>query len=382
MPKPDAVTDLLNRSKAILETMVDGVITINNQGLIDTVNPAAERIFGYQSQELIGRNVSMLMPSPYREEHDGYIHSYLTTGTKKVIDIGREVRGQRKNGDVFPMELAVSEMLIKGERMFTGIVRDISERKDTEEKLREAMRRVHEQRIKDEFISTVSHELRTPLTSIKASLDILKSGALTNDPEKSEALIDIAQKNSERLLLLINDILDISKIESEKMQYRITRIPLRSFLETAISDNRVYGDKYQVRYVLGECPDHLSIEVDPDRMMQVMSNLLSNAAKFSPLNTEVHVSAEETKHGVRIVVKDQGKGIPEEFQPHIFEKFTQADSSNQRAIGGTGLGLHISKAIVEHHEGELSFNSSVKNGTEFYIDLRKKGETGACNATQ
>lgn len=372
----DPVSDLVSRSKAILETIVDGVITINSQGLIDTANPAAEHIFGYRSEEMIGHNVSMLMPSPYQEEHDGYISNYLTTGKKKVIGTGREVRGQRKDGSTFPLELAVSEMQINGQRMFTGIVRDISERKHTEEQLREAMRRVHEQRIKDEFISTVSHELRTPLTSIKASLDLLASGSIDQSTEQSVALIDIARKNSERLLLLINDILDISKIESNTMQYRVEEVNLSSFLETAISDNRAYGDKYQVNFVLGECPKHLCVNIDPDRMMQVMSNLLSNAAKFSPQNGQVTVSAGQTDFGLRIVVKDQGRGIPLDFQQHIFEKFTQADNSNQRANGGTGLGLHISKTIVEHHQGDLSFHSIADIGTEFYIDLRTHPEIG------
>ncbi len=370
MSNREDVKDLLNRTKAIVETIVDGVITIDHQGLIDTVNPATEKIFGYQAEELIGRNVSMLMPDPYQREHDGYIGNYLNTGQKKIIGIGREVSGQRKDGSIFPLELAISEMVVNEQRMFTGVVRDISQRKETEEKLRAAMRRVHEQRIKDEFIATVSHELRTPLTSIKGSLELIRSGSVGAVPEQVSTLIEIARKNSERLLLLINDILDISKIESEQMNYRMIRIPVRAFLESAISDNRAYGSQHSVEFRLGNCSSKLNMYADPDRMMQVMNNLMSNAAKFSKPDSHVELSAQERDGGVRICVKDEGCGIPATFKNRIFDKFTQADSSDQRQISGTGLGLHISKAIVEQHGGSLSFHSELHQGTEFYIDLK------------
>ncbi len=376
MTKTNAVKDLVNRTKAIVETIVDGVITIDQHGLIDTVNPATERIFGYNSEELIGKNVSMLMPNPYRREHDSYVNNYLVSGNKKIIGIGREVSGQRKDGEIFPLELAISEMVVNGQRMFTGVVRDISERKETEEKLRDAMRRVHEQRIKDEFIATVSHELRTPLTSIKASLEILKSGACDQIEGQSETLIDIAHKNSERLLRLINDILDIAKIESQQINYNIQQLPLKPFLESAINDNRSYGDKHEVKFVLADCPSSALISVDADRMTQVMSNLLSNAAKFSPPGSEVHISAKKSAAGVTITVKDWGKGIPPEFQPRVFDKFSQADSSDQREINGTGLGLHIAKSIVERHDGCLRFSSRSGEGTEFYIDLFDSADQG------
>jgi two-component system sensor kinase FixL len=361
--------DLLTRTKAILDTIVDGVITITDRGIIETVNPAAEDIFGYKLNELSGRNVSMLMPNPYRREHDQYLGNYLHTGERKIIGIGREVTGQRKNGSTFPLELAISEMEVNGQRMFTGIVRDISERKETEEKLREAMRRVHEQRIKDEFIATVSHELRTPLTSIKASLELIIGNAIPENSEQAKMLINIALKNSNRLLLLINDILDISKIESEKMLFNLKEVLVKPFLETAISDNQAYAEKHNVKFILSNCSDTLAVHIDPDRLMQVMSNLMSNAAKFSGHQLPINISAAKHSNNIRITVKDFGPGIPLEFQRRVFEKFTQADTSDKRQMSGTGLGLHISKAIVEKHHGKLSFESMIGEGTEFYIDL-------------
>jgi two-component system sensor kinase FixL len=371
MNEKHAVNDLLSRTKAILHTIVDGVITISDRGLIETANPAAEKIFGYRIEELTGHNVSMLMPNPYQNGHDQYLKNYLDTGDKKIIGIGRQVTGLRKNGSTFPLELAISEMEVNGQRMFTGVVRDISERQETEEKLRSAMRRVHEQQIKDEFVTTVSHELRTPLTSIKASLDLIISGDIDSNPGQVKMLIHIAHKNSERLLLLINDILDISKIDSEKMSMNKERIKLRPFLEIAIFDNQVYAEKHQVKFVLTQCPSQIYINADPDRLMQVMSNLMSNAAKFSHENSAVEISASVINDIIRIAVCDKGRGIPVGFRDKVFDKFTQADNSDTRQMSGTGLGLHISKAIVEQHDGELSFVSEVDNGSTFYIDLKQ-----------
>lgn len=368
----EKLREFLARTKAILDTIVDGVITISDRGCIETVNPAAENIFGYRLDEISGKNVSMLMPEPYRAEHDQYLANYLHTGEKKIIGIGREVTGKRKDGTTFPLELAISEMEVSGQRMFTGIVRDISERKETEEKLREAMQRVHEQRIKDEFIATVSHELRTPLTSIKASLELIIGKAVVEGSDQEKLLLNIAHKNSDRLLLLINDILDISKIESEKVKLNFKRILLSKFLDTAISDNQAYAEKHHVNFVLLSCPKNLYINVDPDRLMQVMSNLMSNAAKFSNENSEIEIQASKSRGNVRITVRDRGPGIPLDFQSRVFEKFTQADTSDKRQMSGTGLGLHISKAIVERHHGELSFESVIGQGTEFHIDLKQQ----------
>jgi two-component system sensor kinase FixL len=382
MNDKDAVNDLLSRTKAILHTIVDGVITISDRGLIETVNPAAEKIFGYRIEELTGHNVSMLMPNPYKHGHDQYLKNYLNTGEKKIIGIGRQVTGQRKNGSTFPLELAISEMEVNGQRMFTGIVRDISERKETEEKLRSAMRRVHEQQIKDEFVTTVSHELRTPLTSIKASLDLIISGAIDANSGQVEMLINIAHKNSERLLLLINDILDISKIDSEKMSLNQERIKLRPFIDTAIFDNQVYAEKHQVKFVLTHCPSAICINADPDRLMQVMSNLMSNAAKFSHKDSVVEISAHIIEDNIRIAVCDKGRGIPVEFRDKVFDKFTQADNSNTREMSGTGLGLHISKSIIEQHNGALSFISELDNGSTFYIDLKQAEPTTTADSDE
>lgn len=345
------------RIQAVLDNIVDGIITIDGKGVVDSFNQSAERIFGYETGEVIGRNVRMLMPEPYAAEHDGYLRSYLTTGVRKIIGIGREVAGRRKDGTVFPMELAVSEMEVNGERVFTGIVRDITERKRAE-------------RMKSEFVSTVSHELRTPLTSIRGSLGLIAGGVLGEVPEQVRGMLTIASNNTERLLMLINDILDMQKVEAGKMVFRFENIDLMGLLDHAVADMSTYAEQHRVRYSISQRVSDAYVFADRARMMQVLANLMSNAAKFSPPDSQVEIAVARQGGGrLRISVTDVGPGIPEDFKPRIFSPFTQSDSSDTRAKGGTGLGLAITKAIVERHGGQINFVSRLGVGTTFYVDL-------------
>ncbi|NQU57190.1 MAG: response regulator, partial [Rhodospirillales bacterium] len=302
------------------------------------------------------KNVKCLMPEPYLGEHDGYLKNYHDTGEAKVIGIGREVIGQRKDGSTFPMELAVSEMNVSGVQMFTGIVRDITDRKQSDT-------------AKAEFVSTVSHELRTPLTSIKGSLGLIRSGALGGLPEKLRSMVEIAYNNSERLVLLINDILDMEKIQAGKMDFHMKPVAVAGLLKDAMVANKGYGDEHSVTFECQCFEDDIMVHGDEDRLMQVLSNLMSNAAKFSPDGEQVDLSVTRRGETIRIAVKDNGPGIPEEFRDRIFVKFSQADSSDTRQKGGTGLGLSISKAIVEQHGGTIGFDTVTGKGSTFYIDL-------------
>ena len=225
------------RLAAILDNVLDGIITISAVGMIESFNRAAEKIFGYQRIEVIGHNLKMLMPEPYHSEHDGYLYNFTTTGIKKIIGTGRQVVGRRKDGSTFPMDLAVSEMQLGIRRMFTGMVRDITER-------------VKIERMKSEFISTVSHELRTPLTSIRGSLALLVGGVAGELPAQAKPLIDIAHKNSERLILLVNDILDMEKIEAGKMEFDMQPVRLTQLLKQALDGNRAYAEQFKVSYEL------------------------------------------------------------------------------------------------------------------------------------
>ncbi len=345
------------RLSAVIDNIVDGIITISERGTIESFNPAAIRIFGYSNAEVADQNVKMLMPEPYHSEHDGYLEHHITTGEKKVIGIGREVIGRRKDGSTFPMELAVSEVVIDNIRHFVGITRDITERKRIEQ--------THK-----EFISTVSHELRTPLTSIRGSLGLILGGVTGELPAKANTLLDIATNNCERLIHLINDILDIEKISAGKMQFNNKVMNLIPVVQQAIESNKGYGDQLRIHFELKTgSDDEVLVLIDEKRMAQVMSNLLSNAAKYSPTDDKVEISVNVVDDQVRISVHDHGKGIPEAFKPRIFSKFAQADSSDSRQKGGTGLGLNITKAIVEKQGGSISFDSVEGKGTTFYVDL-------------
>ncbi|MCW8853285.1 MAG: PAS domain S-box protein [Gammaproteobacteria bacterium] len=347
-----------SRQQAILQNMIDGVISITQKGIVQSFNHAAETIFGYTPDEVIGKNVSILMPEPYHSAHDSYLNNYIETGDQQIIGIGREVEGLRKDGSTFPLDLAVSEIEAGKERVFIGIVRDITERKRIDQ-------------IKNEFISTVSHELRTPLTSIRGSLGLITGGAVGKISPQASEMLSIASNNTERLLMLINDILDIQKIESGVISFKFKNIELAPFLKQAIKDNAAYATQFHVNFIITKFVDNAFIFADPDRLMQVMSNLLSNAAKFSPANNNVEISSAIHGDTIRISVTDHGSGIAEEFQPKLFEKFTQSDSSDSRQKEGTGLGLSITKTIVEAHGGRIGYITKQGIGSTFYIDLPK-----------
>ncbi len=350
------IVDRENRARAILDTVLDGIITIDDSGDIETVNPAACRIFGYGADEVTGENVKILMPEPFRSAHDGYLRSYIETGEAKVIGIGREVVGQRKDGTTFPMELAVSPMMVGDRMMFTGVVRDISERKKIEN-------------MKNEFVSTVSHELRTPLTSIKGALGLLRGGMQAELSDKARRMIDIAYQNSDRLVRLINDILDIEKIEAGMMKYDLVPRSLAGLLTEAVDANTGFADEHGVRIELHDREPGAVVDADHDRMIQVLTNLLSNAIKYSPEAGVVTVRTDAQDGRIRVSVSDTGPGIPAKFRDTIFSKFAQADSSDTREKGGTGLGLAISKAIVEEHGGTIGFDTQEGEGTTFHFDL-------------
>lgn len=341
---------------AIVNNAVDGILTIDSTGTVETCNAAAERIFGRAASEVVGRNVKLLMPEPYHSEHDGYLERYLRTGDPRVIGIGREVSGRRGDGTEFPMELSVSEVAIAGRRVFAGLVRDITERK-------------HVERMKNEFISTVSHELRTPLTSIRGSLGLLAGGLGGQLSEKARSLLDIGVQNCERLVRLVSDMLDIEKIASGKMSFEMRPHELRPLLEQAAAASAGYADQHGV-LVRVEAPDEpLAVSVDLDRFLQVVANLISNACKYSPRGGEVTLTAARTGAVMRVAVTDRGPGIPEAFRGRIFQRFAQADSSDARQKGGTGLGLNISKAIVERMGGQLDFETEPGVGTTFFFSL-------------
>lgn len=222
---------------------------------------------------------------------------------------------------------------------------------------------------KTEFISNVSHELRTPLTVIIGALGMIESYKPADMPEHAMTLVGMAYHNSQRLALLINDLLDFEKLNANRMEFHCQPTALLPFLQHALDLNRAYAESHKVSYVLNQPSPDLSVIADEQRLMQVMTNLLSNAAKHSPAEGKISISAARNGDQARISVSDHGSGIPEAFRRHVFERFTQAETSSTRKKNGTGLGLAISKAIVENMGGTIGFESVAGQGTTFFFDL-------------
>jgi PAS domain S-box-containing protein len=347
------LSDALVRQQAVFESAIDGIITINESGSIESLNPAAERLFGYKAADLLHRHIMMLLPTGDGEEtHPIRDLRRALHGLGQV----REITAQRADGSTFPADVALSEMGFRRRRVIVAIVRDASERKRIE-------------RLKDEFVSTVSHELRTPLTSIAGSLGLLSGGAAGQLPETVRRLISIAHRNSLRLIRLINEILDLEKIEAGKLTFVRSSIAMPELTAEAIEANHAFAQEYGVNVLLKAEDSTPSVLGDRDRLMQVLTNLLSNAIKFSPRGGNVRVGVGAQQNMVRLTVADDGPGIPAEFRPRMFTKFAQADTSDGRNRGGTGLGLAVAKEIVELHGGTLTFDSEIGRGTAFHVDL-------------
>jgi len=225
------------------------------------------------------------------------------------------------------------------------------------------------ERMKSDFTAVVSHELRSPLTSIRGSLGLILGAMAASLPSKVRDLLEIAQSNCERLVLLVNDILDIEKFSAGQMRFVPETVSLREVVAKAVAANEGYARRFSARIELGEFPARWRVNVDPERLIQVLTNLLTNAAKYSPPGGTVRVWTEQRGAGLRVSVQDEGPGIPEEFRARMFEKFSQADSSTTREKGGTGLGLHIARRFIEHMQGRIGFESVIGQGSTFWVEL-------------
>jgi len=345
--------EALNRFKQILDNTIDMIFMFDtdtlrysyvNRGAADTLGYPREKLLGMAPWELRGN----ITEAEYRKTIEAFLRGEIQSRQFETVH-------RRADGEVIPVDVSMQIIRRPGETgMFLSVTRDATERKKIE-------------RMKNEFVSTVSHELRTPLTAILGSLGLIAGGVAGELSEQAKKLIEIARKNGERLVRLINDILDMDKIESGKMRFDFQPHRIRPLLEQAVEANRAYGDSLGVQFELrGEIPDRV-VALDSDRFMQVMANLLSNAAKFSPSGGTVAITSEVRPGGVRINVTDQGPGIPEHFRDKVFGKFCQADASDSRQKGGTGLGLSIVKAIMEKHGGEVGFDTEIGRGTTFHV---------------
>lgn len=344
----------------LLDNAGEGICGLDLEGYCIFANHAALNMTGFSSQDLIGQQLHTLIHhshadgSAYPAKSCRMFDSVRTGDAQMVKD---EVLW-RKDGSNFPVRY-VSTPIVQNNQIIGAVVifSDISAEKHTE-------------RLKDEFVSIVSHELRTPLTAILAALRMVNAGVMDQAPDRRREMLEISEKNAQRLLTLINDLLDINKLEAGKVTLNRVMVPLAAFLDECVQENAGYAQQHQTEFHISTCPGgDFRVYMDSDRMKQVLANLLSNAAKFSPAGQTVEIFASHDKNSVFISVRDLGSGIPPEFQEHLFQKFSQADSSTTRKVGGTGLGLAIARELVQLHGGSLTYITSPESGTTFTVTL-------------
>lgn len=346
------------KMRAILETAVDGIITIDDHGIVEVFNPAAERLFGYSAAEVIGKNVNMLMPSPYREEHDGYIQNYLRTGEKKIIGIGREVVGLRKDGTTLPMRLAVSEVRLGERRLFTGIVRDITEQKILQDKILQTERLA----IIGKMAAKVAHEIRNPLSSISLNAELLEDeiqSYRSADKEEALSLLQSMIREIDRVTSLTDEYLQFSRLP----EAHPVKGDLRALVEDALEVVNKELHKKRIDAELKRSDSLPEVRFDRAQMRRVLLNILRNAIEAMPKGGKLTVEVLDQAGHALIHIHDTGGGIPEEKVPSIFEPFFTTKDF------GTGLGLSISQQIIHEHGGEIYCRSKLGSGTTFTIEL-------------
>ena len=413
-------SDIALRLQAVIETVIDGIITIDDKGIIETVNPAAARLFGYEPEEIVGKNIKNLMPSPYRQQHDGYIERYKSSGEAKIIGIGREVTGMRKDGSTFPMRLAVSEVLLEDRRIFTGIIHDLSDVKQAEEKIRKLNEELEEKvierteelasvvnkllntnkklqyevqerksaenalrestleiqkalekekelsELKSRFVSMASHEFRTPLSTILSSISLLSRYTETSQQDKRDKHINRIKSSVRNLTGILNDFLSLSKLEEGKIENQPSEFDIGELCPEVIDE--IQGLLKDGQEIVHEgLGSPLFVRWDKRLVKNILFNLLSNAIKYSDEGKKIFMKERLEEDFFLIDIVDQGIGIPDADQPYLFTRFFRA--ANATNIQGTGLGLNIVKRYIDLVGGSITFESQLNEGTIFTVCL-------------
>lgn len=421
--KKIADRDLLQSQRtleAVINTAVDGIIIIDERGIIQMVNQAASRLFGYDKQEMAGRNVNLLMPAPHAEQHNGYIHNYLQTGIGKIIGIGREVEGRRKDGNLFPFKLGVSRVELEGKILFAGVIHDLTEQKRAEarilylnkeleqkveertEKLTEVVNKLLQSNIKLEreikerkaaeaalrqnqeelrrslekekelselksrFVSMASHEFRTPLTTIASSADLLGLYTESGQQEKRDKHLRRIQTAVTNLTGILGDFLSLSKLEEGKIHVNPVYFAVEELGQEVVEEMQSLlkpGQKIQTDFSSGQPEAYLDKKI----LKNIFINLLSNAIKYSGENSTVSFRLAQQGRRIDASIRDEGIGIPKEDQKHLFTRFFRA--ANSVNIQGTGLGLNIVKRYTDLLGGTIRFESKEGKGTVFFVEV-------------
>lgn len=354
---------------AVLETAADGIIRINEKGQVEAFNEAAERMFGWMAPEIVGRNVSTLIPVPYKYEHDSYIRRYLETREPHVIGIGRETQGVRKSGALFPIYLSLSHVEVNGRHIFTGIISDITEQKKYQSALSVAKDRAEAaNRAKASFLANMSHEIRTPMNGVIGFADvILQDSTLSRD---SAIHVRTIASSARALLVIINDILDVSKLESGRFVLERICFHLPHALQETLRSIQPQADKKNLDLRLEYDPALAPLVMgDPVRLRQVIVNLVGNAIKFTEKGYVYILVKAAARDHIHFSIRDSGIGMGAGQMATVFDSFTQADQSINRRFGGTGLGTTISKQLVELMSGKIWVESVLEKGSTFHFTV-------------
>ncbi|MET1054544.1 MAG: PAS domain-containing sensor histidine kinase [Pedobacter sp.] len=386
---------------AIIETAIDGIITIDSRGIMESLNPSALKLFGYNADEVLGKNISMLMPEPDRSGHDEYIGHYHRTHEKHIIGKGREVRGLRKDGSTFPFRLAVSEVQYENRKIFTGFIHDLSKEKEAEERLREyatelealveertrslkktvtALREAKEEvsislekekelnQMKSRFVSMASHEFRTPLSSVQLSASLIEKYALPYENPQIAKHVHKIKNAVGNLTTILNDFLSLERLEAGRVQPAFQAFDLVKLAEEITEEMQMIAKQDQ-NIIYQHTGLESTVQLDQNLLKNCMINLINNAIKYSGENTFIEFNTEISGNQYIVTIRDNGIGIPDADQKHLFQPFFRAH--NTGSIPGTGLGLNIVLRYVGLMNGEVHFESKLNQGTTFVLTFNR-----------